>query len=161
MRLSTELATLVVLAASAVIQTACATARSPATAAKAIHYASPDAGVRQLPFSESVRAGELLFLSGQIGNVPGTIDLVPGGMEAEAKRTIENIRAILERRGAELADVVKCTVFLADMADWPAFNEIYRTYFQPPYPARSALGVNGLARGARVELECVAYVPGR
>jgi 2-iminobutanoate/2-iminopropanoate deaminase len=157
MRSIFQLTSSLVLLTTAIAQIGCAARSSPGAAGRAAHFASPDAGVRQLPFSESVRAGDLLFLSGQIG----TIDLVPGGMEAEAKRTIENIRAILERRGASLADVVKCTVFLADMADWPAFNEIYRSYFQPPYPARSALGVNGLARGARVELECVAFVPGR
>lgn len=111
-----------------------------------------------LPFSEAVQVGNLLILSGQIGNVPGKLELVPGGMEAEARQTMENIRTTLASRGLTMRDIVKCTVFLTDMAEWPAFNEVYRTYFEPPFPARSALGTNGLAIGARVEVECLAAV---
>ncbi|MEO6066415.1 MAG: Rid family detoxifying hydrolase [Gemmatimonadota bacterium] len=125
------------------------------------YFSSPDPAVSALPFSEAVQVGDLLFLSGQIGNVPGTLDLVPGGVAAESRQVMENIRAILERHGSSLDQVVKCTVFLADMQDWPAFNAIYRTYFAGHFPARSALGANGLARGARVEVECIAAVPGR
>ena len=111
-----------------------------------------------LPFSEAVQVGDLLILSGQIGNVPGQLALVPGGMAAEARQTMENIRTTLATRGLTMRDIVKCTVFLTDMAEWPAFNEVYRTFFEPPYPARSALGANGLAIGARVEVECIAAV---
>ncbi len=111
-----------------------------------------------LPFSEAVQVGNLLILSGQIGNVPGKLELVPGGMEAEARQTMENIRTTLASRGLTMRDIVKCTVFLTDMAEWPAFNEVYRTFFEPPFPARSALGTNGLAIGARVEVECLAAV---
>jgi 2-iminobutanoate/2-iminopropanoate deaminase len=118
-----------------------------------------DASGRNLPFSEAVRAGNLLFLSGEIGTKPGTLDLVPGGIAPEARQTMENIKAKLLRRGASMNDVVKCTVFLADMKDWPAFNEIYRAFFPANLPARSALGANGLALGARVEVECVAFAP--
>ena len=110
----------------------------------------------RLPFSEAVRVGDTLYLSGQIGVKPGTLELVPGGMKAEAKQVLENIRTSLEAHGWALRDVVKCTVMLADMADWPAFNEVYKTVFAAPYPARSALGANGLALGARVEVECIA-----
>lgn len=109
-----------------------------------------------LPFSEGVRVGNTLYLSGQIGVQPGTLTLVPGGMVAEARQTMENIRTTLTAHGYSMSDVVKCTVMLADMADWPAFNAVYQTFFQPPYPARSALGANGLALGARVEVECLA-----
>lgn len=109
-----------------------------------------------LPFSEAVRVGDTLYLSGQIGIVPGKLELVPGGMKAEAKQVLDNIRTTLEAHGWKLRDVVKCTVMLADMADWPAFNEVYKATFTPPYPARSALGANGLALGARVEVECIA-----
>ena len=109
-----------------------------------------------LPFSEAVRRGDTLYLSGQIGISPGTLTLVSGGMRAEAAQALANIRLVLEAHGRSLADVVKCTVMLADMADWPAFNEVWRTFFKPPYPARSALGVSGLALGARVEVECIA-----
>lgn len=111
-----------------------------------------------LPFSEAVQVGNLLILSGQIGNVPGKLELVPGGIEAEARQTMENIRTTLASRGLTMRDVIKCTVFLTDMAEWPAFNEVYRTFFEPPFPARSALGTNGLAIGARVEVECIAAV---
>jgi 2-iminobutanoate/2-iminopropanoate deaminase len=121
--------------------------------------ASPDPALRALPFSEAVRAGDYLFLAGQIGAAPGTAEPVPGGVKAEARQTMENIRAVLSRHGASLDDVVKCTVFLADMAEWPAFNEIYRGFFPNHFPSRSALGAGGLAKGARVEVECIAYRP--
>lgn len=112
-----------------------------------------------LPFSEAVRVGRTVYLSGQVGVKPGTNELVEGGMEAEARQTLENIRTTLEAHGFTLRDVVKCTVMLADISEWSAFNEVYRTFFTSPYPARSALGANGLALGARVEVECLASVP--
>lgn len=111
-----------------------------------------------LPFSEGVRVGDLVLLSGQIGNVPGELKVVPGGLEAESRQTMDNIRRTLEVHHLEMDDIVKCTVMLTDMSQWPAFNEIYRTYFVAPYPARSAVGANGLAIGARVEVECIAAV---
>ena len=114
-----------------------------------------------LPFSEAVRDGDLLFVSGQIGNVPGKLELVPGGTRAEAAQAMENIRAIVERNGSSMSRIVKCTVFLADMKEWGAFNEVYRAAFPGELPARSALGANGLALGARVEVECIAHVPER
>ncbi len=120
---------------------------------------SPDPALRALPFSEAVRAGDFLFLSGQIGNAPGTLEPVPGGIKAEARQAMENTKAVLGRHGASMDDVVKCSVFLADMGDWPAFNEVYRGYFPKHFPARSALGANGLAKGARVEVECLAWAP--
>lgn len=113
-----------------------------------------------LPFSEAVRVGNTLYLSGQIGVQPGSLTLVPGGMSAEARQTMENIRTTLTAHGYAMSDVVKCTVMLADMADWPAFNAVYQTFFAPPFPARSALGANGLALGARVEVECMAVGAG-
>ena len=88
-----------------------------------------------------------------------TTTLAPGGIGPESRQTLEHIRAILERHGAALKDVVKCTVFLADMGEWGAFNAVYREFFTAPYPARSALGSSGLAFKARVEVECVAVVP--
>lgn len=110
-----------------------------------------------VPFPEGVRVGSLLFLSGQLGNLPGTLSLVPGGLRAETRQTLENIRTILRGQGLDLQHLVRCTVMLADMADWPAFNEVYRECFgSTPLPARSALGCNGLALGARVEIECIA-----
>jgi len=120
---------------------------------------SPDVARMNLPFSEAVRAGDLLFLSGQIGYDPATGQPVPGGIKAEATRALTLIKGILTRNGATLADVVKCTVFLADIAEWPAFNAVYGEFFKKPYPARSALAASGLARNARVEVECIAYAP--
>lgn len=124
-----------------------------------VFYPSADSALRALPFSEGVQVGRLLLLSGQIGSVPGAMAVVPGGTGAEARQALDNIRGILERHGATLRDVVKCTVFLADMREWAAFNEVYKEFFTAPYPARSALGASGLALGARVEVECIAVVP--
>jgi reactive intermediate/imine deaminase len=115
-------------------------------------------GERGPPFSEAVRHGDTLYLSGQIGTQPGTMQLAPGGMVPEARQTLANIRDVLRAYGLDLGDVVKCTVMLADMKDWPAFNEVYREFFVPPFPARSALGANGLALGACVEVECIAAI---
>jgi 2-iminobutanoate/2-iminopropanoate deaminase len=115
---------------------------------------------KNLPFSEAVRAGDTLYLSGQVGIKPGTLELVPGGIEAEARQALENIRTTLEAHGYAMRDIVKCTVMLADIAEWATFNEVYKVFFSPPYPARSALGANGLAIGARVEVECIAARPG-
>lgn len=114
-----------------------------------------------LPFSSAVRVGNLLFLSGQIGVRPGTVELVPGGIEAETRQTMENIRGVLEYAGSSLADVVKCTVFLADMADYAAMNTTYASFFPERPPARSTTGANGLALGAAVEIECIAVAGAR
>jgi 2-iminobutanoate/2-iminopropanoate deaminase len=121
-------------------------------------YVSPDAAPAKLPFSQAVRVGDVLYLSGALGNAPGTREVVPGGIEAETRRTMENIGAVLAAHGLSFDDVFKCTVMLADMAEWEAFNKIYVTYFKSDrLPARSAFGASGLARNARVELECLAY----
>ena len=110
-----------------------------------------------LPFSEAVRHGDTLYLSGQIGVVPGTLALVPGGIAPEARQTMQNIRATLEAHALAMNRIVKCTVMLADMAEWAAFNEVYLEFFERgALPARSAFGCNGLALGARVEVECIA-----
>ena len=122
---------------------------------------SPRAVELDRPFSEAVRAGDFLFLSGQIGEIPETAKLAEGGIQAESRQTLKNIKRVLESSGASLGDVVKCTVFLADIAEWPAFNTVYREFFHKPFPARSALAASGLAMGARVELECIAYIPPR
>jgi reactive intermediate/imine deaminase len=122
-------------------------------------FAAPDAGVTKLPFSQAVRLGDTLYLSGMLGVQPGTRTVVPGGIQAETKQTLENIKRALEARGASMDRVVKCTVFLADMAEWPKMNEVYVTFFGDALPARSALGASGLALGARVEIECIAAAP--
>lgn len=107
------------------------------------------------PFSPAVRAGDLWFLSGQIGTVTGG-GLVEGGIGPETRQTMENIKAVLGAAGSSLDKVVKCTVFLADIAEWPAMNEVYRTYFPTDPPARSAMAGSGLALNSRVEIECIA-----
>lgn len=110
---------------------------------------------RDLPFSSAVKVDDTLYLSGNLGNIPGTLDLAEGGIQGETRQTMENISAVLEQFGSSMDNVVKCTVFLADMAEWGAMNEVYKTFFKNP-PARSALGASGLALGARVEIECIA-----
>ena len=110
-----------------------------------------------LPFSSAVRVDNLLFLSGMLGNQPGTSQLAEGGIQGETRQTLENIKRVVEHFGSSMDRVVKCTVFLADIAEWGAMNEVYRTYFPNP-PARSALGASGLALDARVEIECIAVV---
>lgn len=112
----------------------------------------------QLPFSEAVRVGHMLYLSGQLGFDAKTSALVEGGIEAETRQTLENIKATLEKHGSSMAEVVKCTVFLADISEWAAMNSVYVTYFPSNPPARSALGSSGLAMGARTEIECMATV---
>jgi len=110
------------------------------------------------PFSSAVRAGDLIFVSGQIGTemVNGQPALVSGGVEAETRQTLENIKTTLARAGSSMEKVVKCSVMMADMAEWPRMNTIYATYFPGPKPARAAWGANGLALNARVEIECIA-----
>ncbi len=109
-----------------------------------------------LPFSEAVKVNGTLYLSGQLGNIPGTMKLVPGGMKEEARQTMDNIKTVLEAQGYTMKNLVKCTVMLADISEWSAFNDIYKTYFDTHYPARSAFATNGLALGARVEVDCIA-----
>ena len=111
------------------------------------------------PFSPAVRVGNLLFLSGQIGtSADAAGGLVAGGIEAETRQTMENIKDVLTRVGSSMDQVVKCTVMMADMAEWPRMNTVYATYFPNHKPARSAFGANGLALGARVEIECIAVL---
>lgn len=107
------------------------------------------------PFSPAVKANGFIFLSGQVGT-DSTGRLVSGGIQAETRQTMNNIRDVLARSGSSFDKVVKCTVFILDMAEWPAMNEVYITYFKGPPPARSAAGASGLALGARVEIECIA-----
>ena len=112
------------------------------------------------PFSSAVQVGDILYLSGDIGDAGEGTGVVPGGIEPETHRMFERIKATLAHHGLELKDVFKCTVMLADMSEWQAFNKIYSSYFESGrYPSRSAMGVAGLALGARVEMECWAYNP--
>lgn len=109
------------------------------------------------PFSEAVRVGNLLFVSGMIGN-DSTGQLAPGGIGPETRQTLENVKAALERNGLTMNDVAKCTVFLVDIGEWGAMNQVYTTFFPTDKPARSALGSAALVRNARVEIECIAAI---
>jgi 2-iminobutanoate/2-iminopropanoate deaminase len=122
------------------------------------HLNSGKALPTNLPFSEAVRVGNTVYLSGQLGIVPGTRNIVEGGIRAEARQTMQNIKTSLEAHGYAMTDLVKCTAMLVDMSEWGAFNEVYASFFTGRYPARSALGASGLALGARVEVECIAAV---
>jgi reactive intermediate/imine deaminase len=119
---------------------------------------SPAVKAAKLPFSAATRVGDVLYLSGCLGNVPGKMELVPGGMAAEARQTMENIKSVLGQNGLTFDHVFKATVMLADMKQWGDFNKVYVTYFNPDrMPARSAFGVNALALGAQLEVEVMAY----
>jgi len=112
------------------------------------------------PFSPAVRVGNVLYLAGQVGTPPDASGgVVPGGIAAETKQTMNNIKDVLEKTSSDMEHVVKCTVFMADMKEWDAMNAVYRTFFKEPrFPARSAFGTTGLALNARVEIECIATV---
>ena len=120
-------------------------------------YASALTRAARLPFSEAVRVGDVIYLSGQVGNLPGKLELAPGGIEAETRQMMENIRSTLERLGRSLDDVFRCSVMLRDMTQWGAFNNVYVSYFKPErLPVRTAFGVTDLVLGAAVEMECWA-----
>lgn len=108
------------------------------------------------PYVQAVRAGDWLFVSGQIGLDPRTGHLVGGGVSAETRRVIASLQAILHRAGADLSDVVKTTVYLVDLADFEEMNGVYAESFTDALPARSTVGVGSLPRGARVEIDAVA-----
>lgn len=118
---------------------------------------APQAMPAKLPFSPSVRVGDTLYMSGQIGQAPEGMDRHKEGFDAAVRAAMDSIGAILKSNGLGFGDVVKCTVMLNDMADWPRFNAAYLPYFEGKrLPARSAFGANGLALGAPLEVECIA-----
>ena len=119
---------------------------------------SEKAKAANYPFSQAVQVDHTLYLSGQIGTDPQTGKLVEGGIEKESRQTMQNIKDLLVEHGHSMSDVVKCTVMLADIKEWPAFNGVYRGFFDNRFPARSAFAGSGLAMGARVEVECMAIV---
>jgi len=145
-------------AAGLAVTFAAAPRAAPAQEGGLRFYNSPAMAAAKPPLSQAVRAGDVLYMSGSIGIVPGTSELAPGGIEGEARQTMENIGAILKANDLSFDNVFKCTVMLADMAKWGDFNKVYVTYFKPSrLPSRSAFGVSGLARNAQVEVECWAY----
>ncbi|HRQ79425.1 MAG TPA: RidA family protein [Gemmatimonadaceae bacterium] len=122
-----------------------------------IEYLTPF-GAPTRPFSPAVRVGDVIFLSGQIGtDASANGGLKVGGIEAETRQTLENIKRTVEAVGSSMDKVAKCTVMMADMAEWDRMNVVYREFFPAGrLPARSAFGTSGLALGARVEIECIA-----
>lgn len=115
--------------------------------------------VQDLPFSPAVRVGHMVYLSGQLGNLPGTRQLVDTGIALQTRQALENVATVLAAAGSSLSRVVKCTVFLADIRDYAPMNEVYATVFPRDPPARSTLAGSGLALGARIEIECLATTP--
>ena len=108
------------------------------------------------PYSQAIATGELVFCAGQVGFDPATGSMVEGGIEAQAERVLTNLGAVLDAAGSDFANVLKTTCFLTDLADFAAFNDVYRRYFPEPYPARSTFAVAGLPGGALVEIEAIA-----
>jgi len=129
---------------------------SAAAAAPIEYLPAPAVQGHSAPFSSAVRAGDILYLSGQIGIGPD--GKLPAGLEAQTHQAMNNIGTVLKRAGLGWGDVVHCTAMLSDMSNWPAFNKVYVSYFPAGrLPARSAIGANGLALGALLEVECQAY----
>jgi len=111
------------------------------------------------PYSQAVRAGDTVYLSGQVALDPATGELVAGGFEAQARRVFENLSAVAAAAGATLDHAVRVTIYLVDLANFPAVNAIMTEYFAAPYPARVTIGVASLPKGAQVEVDCVLVVP--
>ena len=123
-----------------------------------VKYIVPEGAAATLPFSPAVKVGHILYLSGQLGT-DSTGKLAPGGIEAETRQALTNIKKLLEANGSSMDRVVKCLVMLADIGEWARMNTVYVTFFPTHRPARSAFGATGLALGARTEIECIATVP--
>lgn len=123
------------------------------------YYQSEEMAALGLPFSDAVRVDNMLYLSGVIGMPPGKLELVEGGLEAQSRQIMENISRVLEANGSSLENTIKFTVFIDDIDRWSEFNEAYVEYFPNQKPARSALGVDGLALNALIEVECIAVIP--
>lgn len=123
-----------------------------------VKYLAPAGAAATLPFSPAVRVGHLLYLSGQLGT-DSTNKVVPGGIEAETRQALSNIKRLLEANGSSMDQVVKCLVMLADIGEWARMNTVYVTFFPIHKPARSAFGATGLALDGRLEIECMATVP--
>lgn len=144
---------LIAIAAGALMMTTDASAQDRPPVER---IGEPSINGQRLPFASAVRVGDMLYLSGQIGNRPdGTL---PEGIEAQSRQVMDNIGAVLKSAGLSFGDVVKCTVMIDEIDQWADFNKVYVTYFPDgKFPARSAFGADGLALGALIEVECWAY----
>ena len=121
-------------------------------------YSSDETVKANYPFSDAVRIDDFIILSGVVGNIPGNEKVVDGGIQAETKQAMENIKNILEHYNITMDNIVKCTCMIDDISEWGQMNEIYTTYFPNHKPARSAFGADGLALGAKLEIECWAII---
>ena len=121
---------------------------------KAIHSDMAPAAIG--PYSQAIRTGNVVFISGQLPIDPATGEFAEGGIKELTRQSLTNMRHILEEAGLSMANVVKTSVFLADMADFTEMNEVYSQFFEAPFPARSAVAVKTLPKNARVEIECIA-----
>lgn len=149
-RLMTTIAAVVVMAVFSHAQADSRTVQAGSTPVPA--YGSP---LRSI-----VRAGDTLYISGQIGNDPTTDEVVSGGVSEEVRQALENVKRLIESEGASLAQVVKCTVFLIDMSEFDAMNKVYRTFFSEQAPARTTVQVTAMPDSkAHVEIDCIAFVP--
>jgi 2-iminobutanoate/2-iminopropanoate deaminase len=141
--------------AAAVLLLSASAGAAPPNRAPVEYFPAPAAGGQPAPYANAVRVGDMLYLSGQTGDVDGQLK---DGFDAQAQQAMENVEAVLKERGLGFGDVVKCTVMLSDMSKWSTFNAIYVPYFPKGHlPVRSAIGANGLAGRALLELECWAY----
>jgi reactive intermediate/imine deaminase len=121
---------------------------------------SPDAPAAIGPYSQAIRAGDTLYLSGQIPLDPTTMQIVDGGIDAQARRVFDNLQAVARAADASLDDIVKLSILLTDLGEFAKVNEIMATYFKAPYPARATYQVAALPRGARIEVEAILVLPG-
>ena len=149
MRITSSIGTGLLLGAAFTVST---------VAADEAEYLAPPGDDGSAPYSQAVLYDDFILLSGMLGVDPATGQLAAGGIGPETQQTLVNIRGALARAGASMDDVLKCTVFLADIGEWGAMNAVYTTFFNQ-MPARSAVGVSGLGLDARVEIECMAAMP--
>lgn len=143
----------------ATIVLACTIALCSNAAAQKPEFIKAAGATAKTPFSEAVRVGNMLYVSGMIGADAGLMKLVEGGVQAETRHILTRLKAVLESQGTSMDNVVKCLVMLVDINDWAKMNEVYLTFFPNNKPARSAIGVASLVLNARVEIECIAVMP--
>lgn len=135
---------------------AAATSPSVAPPSEIIHHTNPVYEENGYPFSLAVEVDGWVYLSGALGTLPDSVELAPGGIEGESRQVMDNIQTTLEDLGLSMDRIVKCTIMIENMDEWPAFNAIYASYFDGSFPARSAFGADGLALGALIEVDCIA-----
>jgi len=152
------LKTLIITFSLLALIVSCSKKDNTTTSSKATYIETEEFAKLNFPFSEAVTYRNIIYLSGQVGDIPNTDKLVEGGIVAETNQTMKNIKRVLEENGSSLDKVIKCTCMLADINEWGQMSAEYIKFFPNHKPARSAFGTTGLAIGARVEIECMAYI---